>query len=142
MGGGVIYNALVAEPGLVSAAVVFAPVSSLEADNFDRWIRDGSEDAGPVGQSCARTATPGGTRLLARVALATVLRPDHRAGADPPRNPTTLPDRVVPAHAAAMDVWVCTRGCAVPGGGARVHPAVERSSMQRTAAFLDRHLRG
>jgi len=40
MGGGVIYNALVAQPGLVDAAVVFAPVSSRAEDNFNRWIRD------------------------------------------------------------------------------------------------------
>jgi dipeptidyl aminopeptidase/acylaminoacyl peptidase len=40
MGGGVVYNVLVARPGLVDAAVVFAPVSSRTIDNFDRWIRD------------------------------------------------------------------------------------------------------
>jgi dipeptidyl aminopeptidase/acylaminoacyl peptidase len=40
MGGGVVYNALVAQPGLVDAAVVYAPVSSRAADNFNRWIRD------------------------------------------------------------------------------------------------------
>ena len=40
MGGGVTYNTLVAQPGLVDAAVVFAPVSSRTSDNFDRWIRD------------------------------------------------------------------------------------------------------
>jgi dipeptidyl aminopeptidase/acylaminoacyl peptidase len=40
MGGGVVYNALVTRPGLVDAAVVFAPVSSSTADNFNRWIRD------------------------------------------------------------------------------------------------------
>ena len=39
MGGGVVYNVLVARPGLVDAAVVFAPVSSRTADNFNRWIR-------------------------------------------------------------------------------------------------------
>ncbi len=44
MGGGVTYNALVARPGLVDAAVVYAPVSSDAADNFDRWIR-GTPDA-------------------------------------------------------------------------------------------------
>src|SRR6187401_2812748 len=37
MGGGVTYNALVAKPGLVKAAVVFAPVSSDFVDNFNRW---------------------------------------------------------------------------------------------------------
>ncbi|MFD3406682.1 alpha/beta hydrolase family protein [Kribbella sp. NPDC058693] len=39
MGGGVTYNTLVAQPGLVKAAVVFAPVSSDAADNFNRWTR-------------------------------------------------------------------------------------------------------
>jgi dipeptidyl aminopeptidase/acylaminoacyl peptidase len=40
MGGGVVYNVLVAQPGLVDAAVVYAPVSSRTEDNFNRWIRD------------------------------------------------------------------------------------------------------
>lgn len=39
MGGGVTLNVLVTAPGLVDAAVVYAPVSSDAADNFDRWIR-------------------------------------------------------------------------------------------------------
>ena len=39
MGGGVIYNVLTVAPGLVDAAVVFAPVSSNTVDNFNRWIR-------------------------------------------------------------------------------------------------------
>ena len=39
MGGGVIYNVLTVQPGLVDAAVVFAPVSSNTVDNFERWIR-------------------------------------------------------------------------------------------------------
>lgn len=37
MGGGVTLNALVTRPGLVGAAVVFAPVSSDFLDNFRRW---------------------------------------------------------------------------------------------------------
>ncbi len=43
MGGGVTYDVLVTTPGLVDAAVVYAPVSSDAADNFDRWIRDRPE---------------------------------------------------------------------------------------------------
>ena len=43
MGGGVTYDVLVAAPGLVDAAVVYAPVSSDAADNFDKWQRDGPE---------------------------------------------------------------------------------------------------
>jgi len=38
MGGGVVYNVLVAQPGLVDAGVVWAPVSSDQVDNYDRWI--------------------------------------------------------------------------------------------------------
>lgn len=41
MGGGVTYDVLVTAPGLVDAAVVYAPVSSNAADNFNRWVRDG-----------------------------------------------------------------------------------------------------
>ncbi len=37
MGGGITLNALVTRPGLVRAAVVFAPVSSAFLDNFNRW---------------------------------------------------------------------------------------------------------
>jgi len=43
MGGGVTYDVLVTAPGLVDAAVVYAPVSSDASDNFDRWQRDGPE---------------------------------------------------------------------------------------------------
>ncbi|MBU2696350.1 S9 family peptidase [Pimelobacter sp. 30-1] len=39
MGGGIVYNALAVRPGLVDAAVVFAPVSSDAVDNFDHFIR-------------------------------------------------------------------------------------------------------
>lgn len=38
MGGGVVYNVLVAQPGLVDAGVVWAPVSSDAVDSYDRWI--------------------------------------------------------------------------------------------------------
>jgi dipeptidyl aminopeptidase/acylaminoacyl peptidase len=39
MGGGITYNVLVAQPGLVKAAIVYAPVSSNAVDNFNRWTR-------------------------------------------------------------------------------------------------------
>ncbi|WP_240436483.1 alpha/beta hydrolase family protein [Streptomyces sporangiiformans] len=39
MGGGVVYNTLVVAPGLVDAAVVFAPVSSRPAENIDHFQR-------------------------------------------------------------------------------------------------------
>lgn len=39
MGGGVTFNALVARPDIVDAAIVFASVSSDTVDNFNKWIR-------------------------------------------------------------------------------------------------------
>jgi dipeptidyl aminopeptidase/acylaminoacyl peptidase len=51
MGGGITYNVLVAQPGLVKAAVVFAPVSSNTVDNFNRWIRNER----PIAQTLLRT---------------------------------------------------------------------------------------
>jgi dipeptidyl aminopeptidase/acylaminoacyl peptidase len=45
MGGGVVLKALVAEPGLVRGAALWASVSSLEGDNFDRFIRPDPGDA-------------------------------------------------------------------------------------------------
>ncbi len=48
MGGGVVYNALAVRPGLVGAGVVFAPVSSRTADNFNHFTRD-DDDPGDDG---------------------------------------------------------------------------------------------
>ncbi|MDF1604865.1 prolyl oligopeptidase family serine peptidase [Nocardioides sp. YIM 152315] len=45
MGGGVTYNAIVAQPDLVDAAVVFAPVSSDYLDNLRRWTIPERPDA-------------------------------------------------------------------------------------------------
>ena len=39
MGGQVAFNALVARPGLVDAAITYASVSTDAVDNYDRWIR-------------------------------------------------------------------------------------------------------
>ena len=45
------------QPGLVKAAVVFAPVSSDAVDNFDRWIRDDPAPAARCRHLCAATAS-------------------------------------------------------------------------------------
>lgn len=37
MGGGVALNVVVCKPGLVDAAIIYAPVSSSAVDNFDKW---------------------------------------------------------------------------------------------------------
>jgi dipeptidyl aminopeptidase/acylaminoacyl peptidase len=53
MGGGVILKALVVEPGLVQAAAPWASVSSVEAENYDQFIRGDPDD--PLGR---RHGTP------------------------------------------------------------------------------------
>lgn len=53
MGGGVTYDALVAEPGLVDAAVVFAPVSSDAVDNLRQFT-----DPGEISALRQRFGTP------------------------------------------------------------------------------------
>ncbi len=58
MGGGVILKALVAEPGLVRAAAPWAAVSSLEAQNFDQFIRPDSGDSNRVTELETRFGLP------------------------------------------------------------------------------------
>jgi dipeptidyl aminopeptidase/acylaminoacyl peptidase len=53
MGGGVILKALVVAPGLVQAAAPWASVSSLEAENYDQFIRSDPDD-----QLARRYGTP------------------------------------------------------------------------------------
>jgi dienelactone hydrolase len=54
MGGGVTLTALVAQPGLVDAAVIYASVSSLAADNWKQFYRP-SEDRSRTNRRMART---------------------------------------------------------------------------------------
>jgi dipeptidyl aminopeptidase/acylaminoacyl peptidase len=61
MGGGVTLTALVAQPGLVDAAVIYASVSSMAAGRF--------------------------ARVLARSFAPALFRADHRAGVGPSRHP-------------------------------------------------------
>ncbi len=58
MGGGVIYNVLTVQPGLVDAAVVFAPVSSNTVDNFNRWIRRDPSRSGIAQRIMRRHGAP------------------------------------------------------------------------------------
>jgi dipeptidyl aminopeptidase/acylaminoacyl peptidase len=54
MGGGVTLTAMVAQPGLVDAAVIYASVSSLAADNWKQFSRR-SEDRSSTNRRMART---------------------------------------------------------------------------------------
>jgi len=58
MGGGVVLKALVAEPGLVSAAVAYSSVSSMERDNYDQFIRPDPQDSSLRDRLARRYGTP------------------------------------------------------------------------------------
>ncbi|MGN6575892.1 MAG: alpha/beta hydrolase family protein, partial [Nocardioides sp.] len=142
MGGGVIYNVLAAQPGLVDAAVVFAPVSSRAIDNFDRWIRD----------------DPG------RSTLSDFILRRHGEPRDNPRfwrevSPRTYFDRItepVLIHHGTADAtcpprWSRATAQAMRATGVdvrlRTYPGEDHAfiaqwplSMRRSVAFLRRHL--
>jgi dipeptidyl aminopeptidase/acylaminoacyl peptidase len=58
MGGGVVFNALVAKPGVFRAAVAYAPVSSDSVDNFNKWVRRDPSRSGAASTLIARLGTP------------------------------------------------------------------------------------
>ena len=101
MGGGVTMNALVTQPGLVDAAVIYASVSSRFLDNLEHFTRPGRPEV--VDALFDQFGTPAeAPTVLPRAVAAHVLRPDHRAGAGPPRHRRRdLPAAVGADHAAA-----------------------------------------
>ncbi|HKX66261.1 MAG TPA: alpha/beta fold hydrolase [Intrasporangium sp.] len=58
MGGGVVYGAVVAKPGLFKAAVAYAPVSSDSIDNFNMWVRRDNDRESAAREVMARLGTP------------------------------------------------------------------------------------
>ncbi len=58
MGGGVVYEAVVAKPGLFKAAVAYAPVSSDAVDNFNMWVRRDNDQDGDAQKIIRRLGTP------------------------------------------------------------------------------------
>ncbi len=58
MGGGVVLNTLVVAPGLVKAAVAYAPVSARTGDNFNRFIRGDGGDSTLTAQILHRYGAP------------------------------------------------------------------------------------
>jgi dipeptidyl aminopeptidase/acylaminoacyl peptidase len=142
MGGGVTYNVLVAQPGLVDAAVVFAPVSSNAVDNFDRWIR---------GQ-------PGNAALADQI-VATYGSPEDNPSFWRNTSPVTFFDRVsepILVHHGTADEscpieWSQTTVAILQSlgkdaelltydGEPHAFEAAWEQSMERTIAFFQRHL--
>jgi dipeptidyl aminopeptidase/acylaminoacyl peptidase len=141
MGGGVVYNTLVVAPGLVDAAVVYAPVSSRPAENIDRFQR------------------PEGDPVVAEIEAA------HGSPEENPRfwrevSPVTYADRVTEPllihHGTADTVcplrWSRQTAAAFEAAGKDVRLITYageghtfqgrwRDSMGITMDFFDRHLR-
>jgi dipeptidyl aminopeptidase/acylaminoacyl peptidase len=144
MGGGVVYNVLTVAPGLVDAAVVFAPVSSWTPDNFNRWIRDDPGRSDLSDFILRKYGEPRQARRFWREV-----------------SPRTYFDRVTEPilihHGTSDDscpiAWSRRTAAALDQAGVdvrlKVYPGEEHAfvpqwplAMRRTTTFLDRHLRG
>jgi dipeptidyl aminopeptidase/acylaminoacyl peptidase len=143
LGGGVLLNVLVAQPGLVDAAVAFAPVSSDAADNFDRWIRGDAQ-----------------RRALAQRIISAYGSPEKNPAFWRDVSPRTFFDRVTEPvliqHGTADDTcpirWSRTTLAALKAAGADARMATYDGeqhafgpqwplSMRRTVAFFKENLR-
>lgn len=141
MGGGVVHNALVVAPGLVDAAVVFAPVSSRPEENLDRFQRregdplvaeieatHGSPEENPEFWKAASPVTYA-ERLTEPLLI-------HHGTADVVCPPRWSEATAAAFRAAGKDVELRTW----PGEGHTFGPRWE-DSMDVTVAFFERHLR-
>jgi dipeptidyl aminopeptidase/acylaminoacyl peptidase len=142
MGGGVVYNVLAAAPGLVDAAVVFAPVSSLAADNFNRWVRFDPQRGGVSRRILRRYGAPEDNRRFWRQASP---RPYFDRVTEPLLLHHGTADDVCPirwsrATMRALErADVDARMLTYPGEP-HAFIALWPSSMRRTVRFLERHL--
>jgi dipeptidyl aminopeptidase/acylaminoacyl peptidase len=141
MGGGVVYNTLVVAPGLVDAAVVFAPVSARPEENLDRFQRGegdpvvarieaahGSPSANPA---FWRNASP--LPYLGRVTEPLLI---HHGTADDTCPITWSRQAAAAFEAAGKDVELVTYA----GEGHAFGPQWP-ASMRRTVAFFEARLR-
>ncbi|MEV5440584.1 alpha/beta fold hydrolase [Streptomyces sp. NPDC052682] len=141
MGGGVVYNTLVVAPGLVDAAVVFAPVSARPYENVERFQR---REGDPLAEEIeARHGTPEDNPAFWREVspltyVDRVTEPllIHHGTADD-TCPLAWSRRTAAAfEAAGKDVELRT----YPGEGHTFGPRWA-DAMDATTAFLGRHLR-
>ncbi|MFE6332094.1 alpha/beta hydrolase family protein [Streptomyces sp. NPDC057798] len=141
MGGGVVYNTLVVAPGLVDAAVVFAPVSGRPQDNLERFQR-GEGDPIAAEIDAAHGTPEENPRFWRNVSPLTFA---HRAtepllihhGTADDTCPLAWSKRTVAAfEAAGKDVELRQ----YRGEGHTFGPRWP-DSMEATTAFFERHLR-
>ncbi len=141
MGGGVVLKALAADPGLVQAAAVWASVSSLEADNYDQFIRPDPEDAGLRDQLARRHGTPEENPRFWRQNSS---RPYFDRVTEPVlvvhgRLDDTCPPRWATATQRALRRAGVTSELAWYADGHAFGPAFD-AAMDRTVRFFDRRL--
>lgn len=142
MGGGVVYNALVAKPGLFAAAVAYAPVSSDAVDNFNKWVRRDPSRSGAASKVIARLGTP-------------EAQPATWAAASPRTYFSRVTDPLMIHHGTADEdcpiAWSEETVAALEAAGTsvtyHVYPGERHTmtaqwplSIRRTTAFLDAQL--
>lgn len=136
-----IVKALVAEPGLVQAAAPWASVSSLEAENYDRFIRPDPEDAGLRARLARRYGTPeqnldfwranSSRPYFARITEPVLMVHGRFDDTCPPRWATATQRALRKAGVNAQLQWY--------DDGHAFGPAFN-AAMARTVRFFDRHL--
>lgn len=142
MGGGVTLNALVVQPGLVDAAVIYASVSSNAVQNFDQWTR---------GQ-------PGAEELTDQIITAygaPETNPEFWQGVSPVTYFDRVTEPVLIHHGTADDTcplqWSVDTDAALRAAGkdvtlqlyedeAHAFEADWQLSIERSAAFFAQHL--
>jgi dipeptidyl aminopeptidase/acylaminoacyl peptidase len=142
MGGGITLNASVVAPGLVDAVSLYAPVSADYVDNFNRWIRSNDERRQLADRIVAAHGSPeqnpdfwrniSAVNFLDRVAVPIEI---HHGTIDD-RVPLAWTQRTVQAlKGLGKDVQLFTYR-----DGHEFGPAFT-TSMRRTVAFFDKHLK-
>jgi dipeptidyl aminopeptidase/acylaminoacyl peptidase len=143
MGGGVVYNAIVAQPGVFRAAVAYAPVSSDSVDNFNKWVRRDPSRSGAAAKVIARLGTPEAqparwAATSARTFFDRITEPllIHHGTADEDCPLAWSRESVAALEAKGKRVELRV----YPGGRHTLTSPQWDTSIRRTEAFLERHL--
>ncbi|HET7800274.1 MAG TPA: alpha/beta fold hydrolase [Humibacillus xanthopallidus] len=143
MGGGVVYTALVAQPGVFRAAVAYAPVSSDSVDNFNKWVRRDPSRSGAAAKVIARLGTPEAqperwAATCARTYFDRVTEPllIHHGTADEDCPLAWSRESVAALEAKGKRVELRI----YPGGRHTLASPQWDTSIRRTRAFLAQHL--
>lgn len=144
MGGGVVYTALVVRPGLFRAAVAYAPVSSDSIDNFDKWVRHDASRSSAARVVIARLGTPeanptGWAATSPRTYFGRITEPllIHHGTADEDCPLAWSQESVAALRADGKSVDLEI----YPGGRHTLTSPQWDTSIERTEAFLARHLK-